>query len=244
MALPPNNPTSELTALRQTIEKLSPEELSKLPYPLKSDYHLMGSFIQLSNYIELNLRRSADVFVRAGKIAPKQRSVVPVGQILKDVQIAVSGLDPSIDDILRAEKQLNEIALRLPLRNMLAHFAVRKALGHRAMVLLTRDERDAAQFQISYGTDGIGFALMMVSDLREVASILSNVDKWLAAKTHEWAIRYATAAGIYLAASNVFASSSRAALSQLQLELYKRSDWRQVLVWHQGGTEWREAGLR
>lgn len=121
MAIPNAFASEPLLLVRDYFDTL---ELSDLLPLQKEDAYLIGAFVQVFNFIELNLRRSLDVFCSAGLIERKKHF-----QTSELVKLVKSGLEKAgvasqhIDDALA---KLDEIELRRPFRNLLAHWAAKR----------------------------------------------------------------------------------------------------------------------
>lgn len=154
----------------------------------QEDACLIGTFVQVFNFIELNLRRSIEVFCTADLIVRKKN--VHTSDLVGLVKTAVTKLglsDPELEDVLG---KLDEIEFRRPFRNLLAHWAGRRLPGHDAIVLLSMDAKDASARvgENAVTKDHCVYSIVLLPDLRGLLKHIATYDEWLARKTSEWHI--------------------------------------------------------
>lgn len=101
-------------------------------------YHAIGRLIMFYNFVELNLRRMVEAWEEAGlltvPISGKARDLV-----IGSVETTVQAMFPWPENELGALKSLAKIRL---LRNLVAHFAVRRFPDGDAFVFFAKSERD------------------------------------------------------------------------------------------------------
>lgn len=186
MALPEAFESEQLLELRAYYETL---ELCDLLPLEREDIFLIGAFVQVFNFIELNLRRSIEVFCAAGLIERKKSfHTSDLVELVKKAVTKLSVASSDLDDILG---KLGEIELRRPYRNLLAHWAGRRIPRHDAIVLLSMDGKDAlaALGASTISQDYCAYSIMLLSDLRGLLAHVTTYDEWLAKKTAEWNIQ-------------------------------------------------------
>ncbi|PRX29218.1 hypothetical protein B0G75_109206 [Paraburkholderia sp. BL18I3N2] len=186
MTLPTSYATVEIESLAAA---LGEDPLAHLENLCPDDLVLIGAFIQASNFIEFNLRRSVSLFVHAG-LVPQKKRIVP-SDLVKMAVTAVSRMDPAVEDIPGTVGRLDELEFRRPFRNLFAHWAAKRIRGHDALYLMSCDGRDAEQVMIgeidrSHG----GFAIILLPDVRGLVKHIAQYESWLAQKTADWYVRY------------------------------------------------------
>lgn len=147
----------------------------------ESDLLIIGRFVQTYNLIEFNLRRSLELFIRAGLLPEndgrKSVHMVTAARLVPLVKSAVSTMERETEDTIAL---LDEIELRRGFRNMFAHFIAR-AFEDDFLVFITRDDYDAQQaLGRPLRDDGVLFALI---DRESV--------EWLNRHMHEHGLRLA-----------------------------------------------------
>jgi len=163
---------------------------------LKSDdLRLIGSFIQIYNYIELNLRRSIEIFARSNLLddaVARKHHRISSKLLVQTLKAAVVKLDPSIEDIDKNLKKLDEIEYRRSVRNLLAHWAAKRIPGEDAIVLMSKDGLDEKQIsgEDQSRDDYVRTAIFDLADLRGLVQHIVDYEVWLATKTVEWHKRY------------------------------------------------------
>jgi hypothetical protein len=185
MAIPVASESEQLCAVRDFYLTL---EFSDLLPLRQEDACLIGTFVQVFNFIELNLRRSVEVFC-AANLLQRKNHFYP-SELVKSVKCAVTRLglsDPELIDVLG---KLDEIEFRRPFRNLLAHWAGRRLPGHDAIVLLSMDSRDALSVvgENAISKDHCIYSIMLLPDLRGLLKHVSAYDEWLGRKASEWHI--------------------------------------------------------
>jgi hypothetical protein len=122
MALPKNTDTPRGLELKAKL-MAADQSLASWPQPTKQDIVAIGGIVVLYSYVDFNLRRLAEVFDYANLLPDEfkgKSGKLDVGQVARAVQEAPIWAGP--DDV-KALKELEELRL---LRNLVAHFAVRR----------------------------------------------------------------------------------------------------------------------
>src|SRR5260370_32034382 len=100
--LPPEHRTPRMEMLEGIVAKTAPEELFNFPVLTLHDHQLIGMYIQLYNYRDLNLRRSFESFGQ-GKLlkgsAEKNYPKIHGSSLAGAVQDVVKEMDVSVEDI-------------------------------------------------------------------------------------------------------------------------------------------------
>jgi hypothetical protein len=170
-------------------------DFTKLTKPTDADLQLMGRYIQIYNFIELNLRRSIEVFARAGLLeasaARKHHKLAP-SALTPTLKASVAVMDPVVEDVPDSLGKLDEIEFRRGFRNIMAHWAARRVPGEDALVFMSKDGRDEKQIsgedkvQVDYART----AILDLADVRGLADHMIHYETWIAVKTSEWYRRY------------------------------------------------------
>lgn len=192
--IPKQNKTPRMEQLQNLVAAL-PGGLAGLDHLTLGDHQLIGAYIQLFNFIELNLRRSVDVFAQAKLLAPaiaKRHRKLASSELVPALKQGVSGMDGAMENIPSAVAKLDEIELRRSFRNLLGHWAARRIPGEDAILLVTKDARDERQVSSQDGLEGddVTTAIMDLADLRGLLEHMGDYDLWIAEKTAEWFGRY------------------------------------------------------
>ena len=155
--LPPSVETPRLKELMKISNEASPEEISKWPELLEKDYLLVGAIVILYSYIDLDLRRIADI---------------------EDVVLSLPDWsEPNT-------YALNHIKKMRAVRNLVAHFAIRRFPNDDAFIFVTKSARD---FRRYFGTDPEpGAVLSAVAEREQVKQALLHIQglhTWLSKTT-------------------------------------------------------------
>ena len=183
MAIPNAFESDQLREVQTYFEELDLSDLLPLN---REDTFLIGAFVQIFNFIELNLRRAIELFCDAGLI--KRKKHFHTSELVSCIKIAVVKLDydkSELDDLLG---KLTEIEYRRPFRNLFAHWAGRRVPGHDSIVLLSMDTKDAvtALGENTLTKDYCAYSIMMIHDIKGLLLHISKYDEWLAQITSAW----------------------------------------------------------
>ena len=192
--IPKEYRTSRIDALQQILNTLG-GDLSALAGLHPDDLHLIGAYIQRFNFIELNVRRSIEVFARIKMLdasIARRHHKLPSSQLVPTLKSAVARLDPRVEDIGDSQEKLDEIEFRRGIRNLLAHWAAKRLPGEDAIVLMSKDGRDERQISgdDAYQPDYVRTAILDLADVRGLLEHIGNYETWIAFKASEWHARY------------------------------------------------------
>lgn len=188
--LPPEHKTAELLELERLM-RLSGEGLLTFPHLRDEDHQLIGAYIQIYNFIELNLRRCVEIFVTVGMLPGVNSRKVHSSKLVSSVKAAIAAMSADDEDIEEALARFDEIELRRPFRNVFAHWAGRRFPNHDAVVFVTKDERDSERVHgQAQGKDRVSTAVIKLSDLRGLMLHMADHEQWIAVKTSEWHNRF------------------------------------------------------
>jgi hypothetical protein len=181
MALPKGYETPNGLRLLEILKITPIEELSeKWPQLSNEDYVAVGMLIVLFSYIELNLRRLVEACEHAGLLQKPHKERVKklhIGEIEKAAQSMFSGPEPFLNG-------LKKIATLRELRNLVAHFSIRRFPSDDAFVFIAKSDKD---FRDQFGREPEPGGLLTVileapSFFRAVAEV-AQLQEVLARKT-------------------------------------------------------------
>ncbi|MET4279735.1 MULTISPECIES: hypothetical protein [unclassified Bradyrhizobium] len=191
MALPPQNATPRLEIMQREVERLA-GQLFEFPELQPGDYQLFGAYIQMYNFIDMNLRRCVEAFHLGNVLSvdvrwQRLREAELVGVIIG----AVRTMDPDIEPVDETIGRLTEIEFRRSFRNMMGHFAARRYPNEEAIVFFSNDHRDSMRIHNRpLGPTMLLNSLVEVPVLRDLMAHVAQYERWIALKTHEWYRRY------------------------------------------------------
>jgi len=187
--LPENVDTERGRYLQNIIKNIRRSEWADWPTLTRSDFVLVGQMVVLFSYMDLNLRRIAEVADHAGMLQPPWRG--KTARLTMDhTEEAVRSLDWS--DANRGA--LEKISKFRGLRNMLAHFVLRRFPKEDAFVCVAISARDYEK-QLGVKPDR-GAVLTAVLDHEQVKEAVKHVEHaqiWLAKVTSEFELKFAAA---------------------------------------------------
>jgi hypothetical protein len=194
MALPPEHRTPRVEALEAIVARTPRERLVDFPVLQPSDHQMIGTFIQLFNYIDFSLRRAIETFAHAKLLQTEAAKAYPKihsSKVASTVQDAVKAMDAKVENIADTINVLTIIERRREIRNLLGHWAARRIPDEDAIVLMTKNEADALQTGGAYLATGVvKSATLDLADLRRLIDQIASIELWLAQKTSEWRKRY------------------------------------------------------
>jgi len=178
--LPKNVETPRLRYLQTIVENASATNLAGWPMLDKTDYVLVGGLVVLYSYIDLNLRRVIEVFHHAGLLKEPWKSKVD-SLNAGEVADAIQSLSCWDDEGRKALKEIEELR---GLRNMVAHFAIRRFPSEDAFIFIAKSARD---YKRQFGNDPEpGAILTAIADCEQMCGVLKHVEhvqNWLALAT-------------------------------------------------------------
>jgi hypothetical protein len=137
MALPKNTETERLLYLRSIVDGVINGEWTDWPMLTERDYTQFGKIIVLFSYIDVSIRRIVEAAGNAGILGDAWKGRVRKLNIT-EAEEAVMSLDWSDENRVA----LTQIAERRGLRNLVAHFAVRRFPDDDAFLFFTKSDRD------------------------------------------------------------------------------------------------------
>lgn len=193
MPLPKPNETTETNRPQAFVQQRTPEELGRFPILRRSDMQLIGTYIQIYNYIDMHLRRCIEIFARRDMLSAnfgKKYTRIPASKLTSTLRPIFLAMPSTEEDVAVAILHFDNIDVGRPLRHLLAHWAARKIPNEDAIVLLTKYEPDAEQIGIQLNPYGAATAILHMQDIRERIEVIGSYENWLGVKTSEWFKRY------------------------------------------------------
>jgi len=194
-------PASDTDQIEQTLERirnaLDGGASAYLDHtdPLQpADFKLMGLLIQNYCYADLNARRVIDA-IRHAALGPDQRNAGALQdkQVFEELRKAVARLPASpLKDGL--DKAGETIAMHLQMRHIFAHWAGRRVRSHDALVLFTKNSREAEKKSgLSPSPEHLVWVVVPLAPLRIEIEKLEGHGRYMAssaahieAKHDEW----------------------------------------------------------
>jgi hypothetical protein len=174
--LPPSVETPRGRYLQNILNNTQQSEWADWPMLTREDYVLVGNVVVLYSYIDLNLRRIAEVTDHAGIMQPPWSGKIEKLNIV-DTETALLTLDWSDEN----RGALKKISMFRGLRNMLAHFVLRRFPTEDAFVCLASSARD---FERQLGVKPErGILLTAVLDVPHIKAAIKHIEDvqlWLA----------------------------------------------------------------
>lgn len=191
--IPPAHSSPGLIQLEELLE--SDSDISKFPPLPKESLTLLAIFIQIYNYIELNLRRTIEAFAAGGllpDLSKKKIQSLRSQELIPIAKLAVGNMGLGDGEASEILGKLDEIESRRSYRNLFAHWAARK-IGDDAVIFLSLSHTDVKQALGQPLDEGfIARAIMEMADIRGLIAHMLTYEKWIAEKTAEWYKKYAT----------------------------------------------------
>lgn len=178
MALPIEYRNERAEYLEQEASKYQVSELWNLT---DEDFMILGKYIQMYCFIELNIHRLFNLIVSTELFEIKLKGRVSIPCIL-DKLIEVAGdnlVEPSkVDETIG---KLKEIKFRRDYRNIFAHWAAKRIPNEDGMIFFASDDSDYKKiFGKKIEVDMAAYAIFDVADIRGLVTHLSSYEEWIA----------------------------------------------------------------
>ncbi len=145
------------------------------------DFMLLGKYIQMYCFIELNIHRLFNKLVSEGVITIKTNKKVSVPYILdKLIDLVNLNLVESsrVDDVIA---KLKEIKYRRDYRNIFAHWAAKKIPNEDGMIFFTGDALDYNKvLNKKIDPQTVAYTIFDVADIRGLVNHINDYEEWLA----------------------------------------------------------------
>ena len=183
MAIPKGTRTPRLEKLEAKLKAADPA-MKGWPQPTKSDILLIGGLVVIYAYIDLNLRRLVEAFER-GSVLPTQwcgnEGKLDAEKLAKAVW--ETPVWKGTDDV-SALKRLEEMR---KLRNLVAHFAVRRFPNDDAFVFVTKNRREYKRVMGHEGEPRQAMTAIVECDgVRKALKEIEKIHNWLAEVTPQF----------------------------------------------------------
>jgi hypothetical protein len=187
MALPDSVSTERGMYLQAMLAEESAEMLINWPTPTTDDLALIGSVIVMYCNVDFNLRRFIEVLDQANALPAKRTrrtAKMPIGEIENTLENLPDMSPPNVIAIQRIRESRK-------MRNLMAHFAVRRFPKEDAFLFITKN---AADFERVLGQKpNPGMIMTGVADIgqvRDIVKMLDGVITWLSQATREFEDHY------------------------------------------------------
>jgi hypothetical protein len=177
--LPDARETERGLYLQNILDATVESEWTEWPSPTKDDFALVGAIIVIFSYVDFNLRRLLEVCEHVEMI-PQYKGKA-ANMHMADVARVVQAL-PIWDE--NAKQNLKDIEEIRKMRNLMAHFVIRRFPNDDAFMFTAKSARD---YKRVFGKEpSLGTSLTAVADLaqvREGLKILEILQQRLATTT-------------------------------------------------------------
>ncbi|CAO4147066.1 hypothetical protein LPLAFNJD_LOCUS2355 [Methylorubrum aminovorans] len=164
-----------------------PEFLLGAPQLHDDDCIKIARIIIVFNYIEMNMRRMIEIFLRANKISTKHLkygSYVDIANLNDKLLEGFNNLDISRKEIEHIEFRLKDIAYCRNFRNMVAHSAARRFPNEPAVVFFSKDDKESIRRTGSpVGFDHLSWMIILDDDLKMLLDRITEHEVWVAKAT-------------------------------------------------------------
>ena len=178
MALPDSTETPRTLALRKIVEQTDPEQMLGWAKPTNEDYALFGKITHIYSAFDFILRYLAETMDKQGMLKEPWAGKT---QKLTMAQIA-DAIQSSPIWIGSNKFALQEIENYRRMRNLVAHFVVRRFPKDDAYVFMTKSAIDFRKVygELPKGIDTMLFGVLDAEQLRGLVSVLEGLLKWAA----------------------------------------------------------------
>ena len=187
MALPTSIETKRTLYLQKILESVSPGEFVDWPMPTRGDFALIGKIIVHYSYIDFYLLRINEIYDKWDLLPEKWRDKTEKMRI-GDVEDAIEAGPEWSENNLLAFRRIREFR---KIRNLMAHFAIKRFPMEDAFLFLAKNERD---FKRAVGsTPEAGMAVTGVADIGQTTKtykVIEGLLQWLSQATRQLEDRY------------------------------------------------------
>jgi hypothetical protein len=178
--LPKSTVTPRLAELQEKLIAVTGKEIAAWPQVTRDDIVLVGCVITLYSYIDMDLRRIVEAAENVGVLPTPYKGKISK-MTISDAEKAVMSLPDWSAPNTIALKRMQEMR---GLRNLLAHFAIRRFPDDDAFVLVTKSITD---YKREFGTEpASGEAMTAVIEVEQVKATIHEIQRvqtWLAEVT-------------------------------------------------------------
>jgi hypothetical protein len=152
------------------------------PAPNRDDVVLIGKIVMLYSYIDFNLRRMIEILDHA-KALPAAWLGKTAKMHLSDIETVLEAAPDILPNNALALQRIKEFR---KLRNLLAHFAIKRFPTEDALVFVTKDAADYRNVLGAPPNPGVLMtAVAELGQIRDVCRILEEIQHWLSAATND-----------------------------------------------------------
>ncbi|WP_370546597.1 hypothetical protein NMD64_07930 [Edwardsiella tarda] len=178
MALPLEYRSERVKYLEREASKYQTHELWNLT---NDDFMLLGKYVQMYCFIELNIQRLFNELKLKGIIKTKSKDKLNVPCILdKLIELVSKNLIESsgVNEVIG---KLNEIKSRRDYRNIFAHWAAKRIPNEDGMIFFSSDPLDYKRiFERRINAGIAAYAILDVADIRGLVAHLCDYEEWIA----------------------------------------------------------------
>lgn len=181
MAIPRPNESPRALHLRGIVEQTDAEQLVAWPLPTKSDFALFGQIIHIYSAVDFMLRFTAEMMDEQGLLSKSWK-----GKIAAE-NISVVSREVQSNKMWHESHRVafERIELHRRIRNMLAHFLIRRFQEEDAFVFMTKS---AADFRQVFGDlpamEDMLYGVTDADQIRILVPELRALSKWLGTLPH------------------------------------------------------------
>jgi hypothetical protein len=182
VALPDNVETPRGLHLQGILSKVTAEELSAFPMLKKEDYFAVGAIVVLFSYIDFNLRRMVEIYDDAGLLQSSWKGKTKTLNMTEIAKAAASML-PWPEQNVKAFGRIEHLR---GLRNLVAHFAIRRFPDDDAFVFMGQSAKDYKKHFGGEVPPGVSVTAVLEGPvLSDVIPELEGLQNWLAKLTSD-----------------------------------------------------------
>lgn len=181
MALPTSVETQQTKYLMEIVRNSS-EPIINWPVPTKDDVILIGKTVMLYSYIDFNLRRMIECLDHAKKL-PRERLGKTARMHIGDIETMLESAPDISPNNAFAFRQIKEFR---KMRNLMAHFAVKRFPTENALVFLTKSASDYKNVLDAKPNPGVVMAgAASVEHMQDICKLIEGVQHWLSGATND-----------------------------------------------------------
>ncbi len=186
MALPPAVETPRLLELRAIVDRTAEKAIETWPQVTQDDYATIGEYLVLFAYIDLNLRRIVEAAAGKGLIVENKTKArdLKMDKVENAIQ-TLPGWPPVNKQAMGTLKQLRQV------RNLLAHFGVKRFPNDDAYLFLTKSAEDFRKvFDTEPTVDHLMFSVVECHTLTSALAKVRHLEKWISLVAPELVRRF------------------------------------------------------
>lgn len=183
--LPPQHSIPELEEIRPAVEAFLADMTGAEVH--RDDLLLIGQYLHTYTNMELSMHRAVRMFRQLGTLSARETRRPAASDLPGLVMKGSAALNLSPQQHEELKEHMDQIVLRQPFRNLLAHWHLFRLPDTDIVVFITMDERDGQALGHQEPThDGLYYGIARGADLRGLALHIRPYGQWLAEKAAEW----------------------------------------------------------